>query len=42
MKTKTKIDMSFKTKKKKSKQILSTVKRGGVLSVLPLLGISDH
>ncbi|KYN14595.1 hypothetical protein ALC57_13194 [Trachymyrmex cornetzi] len=41
MKAKTKIGMGLKTKKKKmkSKKILATAKRGGVLPVLPLLGV---
>ncbi|KYN29800.1 hypothetical protein ALC57_00751 [Trachymyrmex cornetzi] len=40
MKAKTKIGMGLKTKKKKrSKRILPTAKRGGVLPVLPLLGV---
>ncbi|KYN20083.1 hypothetical protein ALC57_07570 [Trachymyrmex cornetzi] len=37
---KAKIGMGLKTKKKKrSKRILPTAKRGGVLTVLPLLGV---
>jgi len=40
MKAKTKIGMSLKTrKKKKIKRILPITKRGGILSILPLLGI---
>ncbi|KYN12689.1 hypothetical protein ALC57_15129 [Trachymyrmex cornetzi] len=40
MKAKTKIGIGLKTKKKKrSKRILPTAKRGGVLPVLPLLGV---
>ena len=39
MKTKTKINMDLKTRKKKNKRILPTAKRGGILPVLLLLGI---
>ena len=39
MKAKTKIGMGLKTKKKKSKRILLTAKRGDVLPVLLLLSV---
>jgi hypothetical protein len=42
MKAKTKIGMGLKTKKKKkatSKRILPVAKRGGILPILPLLGV---
>ncbi|KYM93372.1 hypothetical protein ALC62_16024 [Cyphomyrmex costatus] len=39
MKAKTKMGMGLKTKKRKSKRILPIAKRGGILPVLPLLGV---
>ncbi|KYQ50955.1 hypothetical protein ALC60_09947, partial [Trachymyrmex zeteki] len=39
MKAKTKLGMDLKTRKKKSKRILPIAKRGGVLPILPLLGV---
>lgn len=41
MKTKTKLGMGLKTKKKRAtkKRILPTAKRGGILPILPLLGV---
>ncbi|KYM95148.1 hypothetical protein ALC62_14215 [Cyphomyrmex costatus] len=39
MKAKTKMGMGLKTKKQKSKRILPIAKHGGILPVLPLLGV---
>ncbi|KYM96670.1 hypothetical protein ALC62_12666 [Cyphomyrmex costatus] len=39
MKAKTKMGMGLKTKKRKSKRIFPIAKRGGILPVLPLLGV---